>query len=113
MRRRDSLSGVRHRLDACRGTWTLNFQPGIPRLRFEFTGRFSDPADVANPAPDAAAIVKFRDPLVPSRTNTPAVTLHGANVALANLRLDYGANVVARDIPGEASIEIVDRQAAG
>ena len=107
------IDGVRHRLDACRGTWTLNFQLGIPRIRFEFTGQFADPTDDNNPTPTSAALDKFKDPLVPSRTNTPTVSLHGASVALSNLQLAYGANVVARDIPGEASIEIVDRQASG
>ncbi len=109
------IDGVRHTIDACRGTWTLNFQPGIPRLRFEFTGQFADPTDVDTPTAKAtsAALAKFAVPIVPSKTNTPTVTLHGAAVALSNLSLNYGANVVARDIPGASAIEIVDRQASG
>lgn len=107
------IDGVRHRLDGCRGTWTLNFALGIPRIRFEFTGVFADPSDTPNVAPDAAALQKFQAPRVPSRTNTPEVSLHGADVALANLQVQYGTSVVARDIPGAASIEIVDRQPSG
>lgn len=107
------IDGVRHRLDGCRGTWTLNFALGIPRLRFEFTGQFADPADAANAVPAPGALAKFKTPRVPSRTNTPTVSLHGADVALANLQVQYGSSVVARDIPGSASIEIVNRQPSG
>ena len=90
-----------------------------PRRRFEFTARFADPADAANPT-TAATRADFPEPLVPSSEHTPTVQVHGAQAnarapfRLRTLDLHYGSRVRVSDLPGTgAEAEIVAREPSG
>ena len=108
-----NIDGVLHTLAGCRGTWSLEFAAGaIPRLRFSLTGTYSDPSDtviINNPK-----YGPYKPPVVPAHASTPTFTLGGTALALSQLTLDYGAEVVYRDQIGlTPAITITDRQPSG
>ena len=120
------IDGVLHKLGGCRGTFTLSLGAnGVPRIAFEFTGSFSDPADTANdqnPVPNAAAYNAWKEPVVPSDDKSVLLDFPGAvaqsdrarAVALIELSAAYGSVVTHDEAIGRPpATEIVDRAVTG
>ncbi len=108
-----NVDGQLHTLAGCLGTWTLSLAANqIPRMRWELTGLYKDPsatAAVANPV-----YTGWKDPIVASNAGTPRFELHGEEMALSSLELQYGAVVSYREIIGEDSeVVITDRSMTG
>ncbi len=109
-----NIDGVLHTLVGCRGTFTLEFAVNaVPKLAFTFTGHYAAPTDtaaVANPVYSA-----WKPPVIPSNSATPTFSLLGKNgLALTALSLDYGNEVVYREVIGAAPVvEIVNRTPSG
>lgn len=106
-----NLDGVNHKLLGARGNVTLALSPnGIPRLTFTIRGLLVAAADVALPA---VTLTAFQTPLPVTKVNTPTFSLHGAALIGESLSLDLGNNVELRNLIGEDSIQITDRQSTG
>ncbi|WP_435100835.1 phage tail tube protein [Arhodomonas sp. AD133] len=105
------IDGQKHAMLGARGTWSLEMNSNsFPRIRFQFWGIYVDPASVAAPSPDFSV---FRDPVVVDNTNTPTFTVHGYQGTLYKFSLEQGNSVTARNIPGDESAIITDRQSTG
>lgn len=106
-----NLDGVNHKLIGARGTVTVNLAPNaIPRFSFTVRGLLVAAADVALPA---VTLTAYRVPLPVSKSNTPTYLLHGYSAIGESLALDLGNTVEVRNLIGEDSIQITDRQATG
>lgn len=106
-----NLDGVNHKLLGARGTFTVNPSPnGIPHIAFTIRGLLVAAVDVALPA---VTLTAFQTPVPVTKANTPTFTLHGAALIGESLTLDLGNTVEVRNLIGEDSIQIVDRQSTG
>lgn len=106
-----NIDGVNHIMLGARGTATLEFTPKrIPRFRFTLRGLLGPIADVALPA---VTLTAFKKPLPVSKANTPTYSLHGYSAVGESLSFDLGNQVEVRNLIGEDSIQITDRQATG
>lgn len=105
------FDGQLHAMLGARGSVSLGLDPrGIPIYKFSFIGLWVDPATVADPVPDFTA---FQTPLAVTNDNTPTFTLHGQSFNLLGLNIDQANQVVYRNVVGEESVQIVDREPAG
>lgn len=104
--------GQRHKLLGARGTWSLRLAANdYPRLVFDYLGIYDAPAASADPTPDYSAFVA---PLEANTTNTPTFSLHSYSAGvLHSLELAYGAALNHRDLVGDTSVEITDREVTG
>lgn len=106
-----NLDGVNHKLLGARGTFTLNLTPKqIPRLVFTLRGLLGAIADTALPA---VTLTGFKKPLPVSKVNTPGYSLHGFAAIAESFALDAGNTVETRNLIGEDSIQITNRQSTG
>lgn len=100
------IDGTKYVSSGMRGTCKLDFTAqGIPYLRFEFTGLFTQPTEVAVPAPSLAVFMK---PQVVTDANTD-FTLDGLALVLRKLVLDLGNDVQPSFLVGEELIDITDK----
>ncbi|BCW89960.1 hypothetical protein sos41_31280 [Alphaproteobacteria bacterium SO-S41] len=102
--------GTKHVLTGARGTVTLQCQPGqLPQLQFEFTGLYATPTDTALPDPT------FPDMLAPVTVSKAATafTYNAVQLVLHQLTLQLGNQVVFRDKPNYAGVDIDDRTPGG
>lgn len=106
------IDGVQHRIVHAKGTWTLEFAANaVPRIRFAFTGLYADPTDVGVAAGQYA---RWGKPVPPSNDATPTFTVHGVQLAVQSLNLDYGNDVQHLEAVGaDSEVAIVDRQPSG
>jgi Phage tail tube protein len=101
--------GVQHALTGARGTVSLAFTAKqIPYYKFDFTGLYNPPVDVALPA---VTLTNFQTPVLCSTANT-TVTLGGQVMITESLTLDIGQQIEPRFLIGVDSIENVDRSGA-
>ena len=106
-----NLDGVNHKLLGARGTLTFGFTPKqIPRFTFTLRGLLGAIADTALPT---AVLTGFKAPVPVSKTNTPVLTLHGYSAIGESLSIDVANSVESRNLIGEDSIQITNRQSTG
>ncbi|HSI41763.1 MAG TPA: phage tail tube protein [Xanthobacteraceae bacterium] len=106
-----NFDGVNHAMLGVRGTWSLELAPKrIPRIRFTLRGLLGPIADVALPA---VTLTGFKKPLVVSTVNTPTRSLHGYAALWESVSLDIGNTVELRNLIGEDSVQITNRQSIG
>lgn len=79
---------------------------GIPYLEFEYTGLFSQAAEMPRVVPDLAA---YQKPLVATDRNTPTFTIDGNDFVLRSFMLDLGNQVEPRFLINSEEILITDR----
>ncbi|WP_238121961.1 MULTISPECIES: phage tail tube protein [unclassified Xanthobacter] len=105
-----NLDGVNHALVGARGTFTVEFATKrIPHIKFTLRGLLGPVADTALPAASYAGFIK---PVVVNKTNT-ALSLFGVAQVAESLTLDMANTLVTRNLIGEDSILITDRQSTG
>ncbi|HQS08719.1 MAG: hypothetical protein B7Y12_02180 [Rhizobiales bacterium 24-66-13] len=106
-----NLDGVNHVMLGARGTFTLALAPKeIPRLVFTFRGLLGPITALALPT---AVLTAFKKPVPVSKANTALWTLHGFAAIAESFSFDLGAQVEARHLVGDESIQITGRQATG
>lgn len=90
-----------------RGTakFVLNAQ-AVPRIEFEFTGLFTQPAEGARPTPDISG---FKTPQLVTDANTTSFTLAGTALVMRSASLDLANAVEGRFLVGSEKVLITDR----
>lgn len=105
------LDGQKHAMLNCRGNVGFGLSPeGIPRYKFDFMGLWVDPAAVVDPTTDTSA---FQVPKAVTNQNTPTFIVHGASYNVYEWNYDHGNKVEYKNVVGEESVEIVDREPKG
>lgn len=103
--------GSKHALVGCRGNVDCRMTvKQIPVFHFTMVGLYVAPAAATDPTPTLSA---FQTPLSVSNDNTPTFSLHSHSGKLMSVNLDTGNQVVHRELVGEESVRITDRQASG
>ena len=73
------VDGQQHKVIGARGNFSLTLARGqIPTIQFTFTGKYTRPTAVANPA---LTLTAFQSPVAVTEANTPTWTLFGHSVA--------------------------------
>lgn len=102
-----NVDGTRYALRGCRGNAKLIIgAQRIPRIQFEMTGLFLQPAAFANPAVTLAA---WQRPQIAASSNTPTCTFNGVSMVLREFEMDLGNDVQGRFLIGSESILIPRR----
>jgi hypothetical protein len=109
-----NLDGVEHRITGCRGTWELTNQIGeISGIQFTMMGLYVAPADVAQ-STYTVAYTNQATPLVFRNETVKGFGYFGASLCARNVSLDYGNEVVYRDLVNcTQKVYIVDGQSTG
>lgn len=103
--------GSKHAFVGCRGNVELRLNvKQIPVYHFTLVGLYVAPAAASDPTPTLTA---FQTPLSVSNDNTPTFTLHSYAGKLQALSANLNNAVVHRELVGEESVQISDRQANG
>lgn len=106
-----NIDGTLHKLAGARGNGRIILpRNDVPRTMWTFTGLWADPAAVALPVVDFTGWI---DPIVVSNANTPTFTLHGVEAVMASFELDFGNQVVHRDLVNSESVIITNRASTG
>lgn len=101
------LDGVRHRAAGARGTVAMQFsREGLPMFQFNFTAQRVAADASPNPVADFSG---FTEPLPVSKTNTPALQVHGYAGCVEQLNIDVANNVVHRDVINCKNVFITER----
>lgn len=105
------FDGQLHKLIGARGSWGFRInKKGITYWHFVMTGLWDDPASVVDPIPDFSS---FQQPRHVSNANTPTATLHGQNLIMSSLEINFNNEVVHRDLVGVEEVAILDRSPSG
>jgi len=97
---------TRHVFLGCRGTATITVPAqAIPRIRWTFTGIWTQPSDQAPATPTLTA---FQEPLVATTVNTPVFTVDAVSLVLRQLSFDLANQVEPRFLIGADAVVIVD-----
>lgn len=103
--------GSKHAVVGARGTCSLRLNvKQLPYVHFAMTGLYVAPAAASDPTP---TLTGFQTPLTVSNDNTGTFTLHSHSGKLQSCELNLGNAVVHRELVGEESVQITDRQSAG
>lgn len=103
--------GMLHKALGCRGNVSLKLSAKqIPVYSFRFVGMYAAVTDVALPTQTLTA---FQTPLPCNTTNTTGFAVHGYAATLSEFTLDLGNNVVHRQLVGQESVIITDRNVTG
>ncbi|MEQ3671490.1 MAG: phage tail tube protein [Pseudophaeobacter sp.] len=102
-----NISGTRYVIRGARGKAELMLDAqATPKIKFDFTGLFTLPTDVAAPAVD---LVSWVEPLVVSHQNTPTFTIDGVGFVMKTAKLNLGNKVETRFLVGAERVLIVDK----
>lgn len=103
--------GVQHILRGCYGTFEVSLSVRqIPVFRFSFTGLYTQPTDVAQPAAD---FTRFMIPQIANTQNTPGFSLYGYSALLESSSMQLGNDVQYITLIGSESVRLLDRRPAG
>jgi Phage tail tube protein len=103
------IDSTRYVSRGMRGTakFEINAQ-GIAYLKFEMTGLFVAPGEVARPTP--VTLTAFQKPQVVTSTNTPTFTIGGVPFVMRSFELDLKNQVEPRFLVGAEAILITQRE---
>lgn len=105
------VDGQQHIIKGARGTVRFTLARGqIPSMEYTFTGLYTRPTAVANPA---LTLTGFQAPLAVTKVNTPTFTLHGYAAYCESFGVDIGNQVVYRNLIGFEGVEITNRNVRG
>tara|TARA_R100000231_G_scaffold113203_1_gene84002 strand:- start:791 stop:1783 length:993 start_codon:yes stop_codon:yes gene_type:complete len=109
------VDGIRHKVQGCRGTFTINGAVGeIPSIDFSFTGIYVPPTDETLPTISNTDYDHQATPLVFNQANTSAFELLGFAGALMNINVDIGNELVYRElVGGDKEVLVTDRATTG
>lgn len=101
---------TRYALVGCRGNCMLKVSAqGIPYLEFEFTGLFTQPADVARVTP---VLTGFKKPQVATSANTPTFEIDSTAFVMRSFSLNLGNQIENRFLIGSETVLITDKSEA-
>lgn len=104
------VDDVLHVMLGARGTVQFSLSPNeLPRMNFTFTGLRVDPTDTALPA---AILTAFTTPLGVTCATT-ILFLAGESVVAEKVELDLGNQIEYRNVIGDESVLLIDRQPTG
>ena len=90
------VDGQQHKVIGARGNFSLTLARGqIPTIQFTFTGKYTRPTAVANPA---LTLTAFQSPVAVTEANTPTWTLFGHSGNAESFQFDMGNQVVYRNV---------------
>ncbi|MFZ9654549.1 MAG: phage tail tube protein [Limnohabitans sp.] len=111
-----NVDGVQHRLTGCRGTVAMSLAAAqIPVLRFQFTGLYNAPSDVAVPSVTYTQVT----PLPVNATNTTAFQLYSYAGNMSSFEFDLQAEIQYRELVSNGVtvsnryIQYIDRKPQG
>jgi len=105
------IGGQEHKVLGARGSVSFSLARGaIPTMSFNFIGLYATPTAVSNPTPVTSDYIS---PVAVTNTNTPTFTVLGTAVKAESMSVDLANNVVHRDVIGDESVFITDRNANG
>lgn len=103
-------AGTRQVITGCRGTAKIvSNSQGIPKIQWDFTGRFAAPTDTAAAVP---TLTSWQTPQIANKTNTPTFTINGFAAYLRDFELDLANDVVMRLMQNYEEVVITDSKAA-
>jgi len=106
-----NIDGQEQRIKGARGTCSIKLTRGqLPYLHFVMTGLYTRPTAVSMYAPDFSG---FKKPVPVNNTNTGTVLIHGFAATLEDFSFDLNAEIVHRNLPGNDSVEYIDRAPSG
>lgn len=110
-----NVDGVRHKVQGCRGTFTINGAVGeIPSIEFSFIGIYVPPDDEPLPTIASTDYANQATPLVFNQANTSAFQLLSHSGALMNVTVDIGNELVYRElVGGDKEVLVTDRATTG
>ena len=105
------IDGQQHIIKGARGNVSVNIARGqIPTFDFTFTGLYTRPTAVANPA---LTLTSWQTPVAVTKTNTPTFTLHSFAATCQSLSADFGNQITYRNMIGTETVELTDRNVRG
>lgn len=105
------IDGIKHAIKGAAGSVSLDLTAKqIPKMKFKFTGLYTDPVDLPV---GAVAFTNWQIPLGVNNQNTTGFTLHGFAGIMQSLTIDVGNTVVHRNLVGADYVQITDRKATG
>ena len=105
------VDGQQHIIKGARGNVSINMRRGqIPTFDFQFTGLYTRPTVVANPA---LTLTSFQAPVAVTKTNTPTFSLHSYSAFCEAFTADFGNQIVYRNLIGAETVELTDRNVRG
>lgn len=105
-----NLDGEEQQIQGARGNVVLTMnREQIPVLAFRFLGLYEKPTAVAMPTPTFNHI----DPHPVNNANTTTTSVHSQAVNLSRFTYDPANDVVHRNLPGNNTVEITDRNPGG
>jgi hypothetical protein len=106
-----NVDGVFHKVTGSRGTVELGLNvKQIPTFKFNFTGIYNAPSDVAAPSVDYST---FKIPQIVNTQNTAGFSLFGYSGNMESMSLNIANEVNYRTLVGYESVDILDRKPAG
>lgn len=106
-----TLDGQKHISKGSRGNLALEFQSRtLPRMNYSFRGLYATPTTVVTPEFDYS---KFLTPQGVTNRNTPNANLHGIDVIMNQLSLDFGNQLEHIDDVNLESIDLNQREVSG
>lgn len=106
------IDGLFHKMTGALGTVQFDISAkAIPFMKFAFVGAYHDVVDQA--LPPNIDYTKFLTPLVASKQNTPAWSLHGKSNCLQSLQIDMANSTPWRSLIGCEGTDLTDRKPTG
>ena len=109
------VDGIRHKVQGCRGTFTINGAVGeIPSIDFSFTGIYVPPTDETLPTISNTDYDHQATPLVFNQANTSGFQLLSFAGGLMNVTVDIGNEIIYRElVGGDKEVLVTDRATNG
>lgn len=105
------VDGQQHKVIGCRGNMSLSIARGqIPTIQFTFTGKYTRPTAVANPA---LTLTAWQSPVAVTDANTPTWSIFGHAGNAESFGFDMGNSIVYRNLIGSETIELTERNVRG
>lgn len=102
------VEGTKFALVGTRGTAVLDMSSsGIPKIKFEFTGLYTTPAEAARPTP---VYSDWQRPEAVTTDNTPTVEIDGTALVMRSFSLDLGNAVEPRFLVGSKGVLITGKE---
>lgn len=102
-----NIDGTRYVMRGSRGKAELMLDAqATPKIKFDFTGLFTLPSDVAPPTVD---LMSWVEPLVVSHQNTPTFSIDSVDFVMKTAKLNLGNKVENRFLVGAERVLITDK----
>lgn len=101
------IGKTRYVMTGARGKATFDLSAqATPKIKFEFTGLFTVPTEVAAPS---VTLTSWKEPKIVSAQNTPVFTIDGTSFVMKSAMLALGNKVEPRFLVGANRVLITDK----